>query len=181
MIRIILFGLPIKHIELVKSNSQYEEKQAAGHSPEKTMLSLLWDLEELNHLNQEARALTTAISVALDVLAMPQTAQRKHNLPRQLGSIRTKVCEVIKGVYHFKRTPATHSFVMMISSALRDRKPYAIPIQCFPYAGLKESDMRRLVTSIVEVMTREGMQIAGNDVLYLISSTCTSSVCVNSM
>lgn len=146
--------------------------------PLKKQCSLFCGTEELNRLNQEARALTTAISVALDVLAMPQTAQRKHNLPRQLGSIRTKVCEVVKGVFHFKRTPATHSFVMMISFALRDRKPYAIPIQCFPYAGLKKSDMRRLVTSIVEVMTREGMQIAGNDVLYLISSMCIFIICM---
>lgn len=146
---------------LLKSKSLYEEKQKAGNSSEKTMLSLLWDLEELNRLNKQGRALITSISVALDVITMPQQAQREENLARQLAAIRVKMRDVVKGVYRFRRTPATHCFVMMISSASRDRKPYAIPIQCFPYAGLKESDMRCLVTNIIKEMIGQGMKVAG--------------------
>lgn len=65
-----------------KTKSQYKEKQVAGRSLEKTMLSLLWDLEELNRLNKEAKALTTTISVAL---AMPEASRTEHNLLKQLG------------------------------------------------------------------------------------------------
>ena len=95
----------ILYTELLKAQSQYEAKQSAGNCSEKTMLSLLWDLEELNRLNKEARAVITAISVALDVLAPARTA---CNLPKQLNSIRVRVCAVVQGGFRFKRTPATH-------------------------------------------------------------------------
>ena len=54
-------------------------------------------------------------------------------------------------------SPTTHIFVLMISSGLRDKKPYAVSIQFFPYAGLKEVDMRRIVTQL-EGMFRNGME-----------------------
>ena len=57
---------------------------------------------------------------------------------------------MIKGVYRFRRVPASHVFVLMISSELRNKKPYAVPIQCLPYAGLKEVDMRRMVNLVVQ-------------------------------
>ena len=70
---------------------------------------------------------------------MPEAMRRHHNLARKLGLIRAQMRDAVKGLYRFKHTPATHVFVFMISSALRDKKPYAL--QCLPYAGLKESDM----------------------------------------
>ena len=99
----------------------------------------------------------------LGTLFQKGTLQILQGHPRGFGT--PKISEVVQGIYRFKRTPATHCFVMMISSALRDRKPYAIPIQCFPYAGLKEGDMRRLVTNIVKEMTKEGMEVAGKSSL----------------
>ena len=47
-------------------------------------------------------------------------------------------------------TPATYCFFMMISSESCDRKPYA---------GLKESNMRCLVTIIIEEMIGQGMKV----------------------
>ena len=34
-------------VELLKSNTAYEEKQQAGNATEKTMLELLWDVDTL--------------------------------------------------------------------------------------------------------------------------------------
>ena len=48
----------------------------------------------------------------------------------------------------FRRKAATHIFVIMISSELRNRKPYALPVQCIPYAGLNEESMRRLINEL---------------------------------
>jgi len=39
------------------------------------------------------------------------------------------------GLSRQKRTAATHLFVVMISPEGRQRKPYALPIQCVPYTG----------------------------------------------
>lgn len=62
---------------------------------------------------------------------------------------------------HFKRTPATHIFVLMISFELRDKKPYALPVQCLPYAGLKAVDIRRLVSALCRKIMSYGMKISG--------------------
>ena len=85
----------------------------------------------------------------------------RHNLPQKLSGVRNRLQEIIKGVYRFKRVPASHVFVLMISSELRNKKAYAVPIQCLPYAGLKEADMRRMVKLVVQEMLRHGMKVAG--------------------
>ena len=133
--------------ELQKANTSYEEKQRAGNAAEKTMFSLIWDIEELKRLNQDGRHLSTDMTEALDLCAQ-ETARQECNLPRKLVSIRNRLCDIVKGIFRFKRTPATHMFVLMVSSELRNKKPYAIPVQCLPYASLKESDMRNMVTLI---------------------------------
>ena len=125
------------------------------------MLALIWDVDELKRLNDEGRNLRTEVSAVLDIASMSDVTCREQNLPQKLTSIRTRLCGFVKGLYRFKRTPASHMFVMMISSELRDTKPYALPVQCLPYAGLKERDMRHMVTRIVKEMVTIGMAVAG--------------------
>ncbi len=55
----------------------------------------------------------------------------------------------------FKRTPATHVLVVMISP---EEKPYA---QCVAYHSLKDEAVRSLVNSMIKEMTSRGMKIAG--------------------
>ena len=133
----------------------------SGVTAENTTYSLLWDLDEMNRLDKDGRHLCTAISGAIDIATRSEAERRHHNLARKLGSIRSKLREIIKGLYRFKRTPASHVFVLMISSALREKKPYALLVQCVPYGGLKEVDMRRLVTTLVQEMHSQGMKVAG--------------------
>ena len=49
----------------------------------------------------------------------------------------------------------------MISTELHNKKPYALPVQCFPYDGLKENDLRRLITELIKEMVAHGMKVAG--------------------
>ena len=49
----------------------------------------------------------------------------------------------------------------MLSSELRNKKPYAVPVQCIPYAGLKEVDIRKLVSALCKEMNQCGMKAAG--------------------
>ena len=60
-------------------------------------------------------------------------------------------------------------FVFMISSVLRNQKPYALPVQCIPYAGLRETDIRRLVSALVREMVGRGMKVAGKQCFLPIS------------
>ena len=142
-------------VELMKANTAYEEKHQARNAPEKVVFELLWDITTLRQLNEKGRTLSRGH------LDQPQSARFEFNLQRKLSGIRTHLQEVVKGVFRFKRTPATHIFVLIISSELRDKKPYAVPIQFFPYAGLKEVDMRRIVTLLVKEMVCNGMKVAG--------------------
>ena len=138
-----------------------KDKLEAGTATEKVMFSLIWDIEELKRLNEKGTISRTDITIALDVLCMAKAAQREQNLQRKLGLIRTGMRDFLQGMYRYKRTPAAHMFVFMVSSSLRDRKPYAFPIQCLPYASLRESDMRRLVNNIVKEKVSLGMKVAG--------------------
>lgn len=121
------------------------------------MFSLSWDIEELKRLNTEGRELRTEMSALRDMC----TTGTEHNIPRRLGLLRQRWLEFKKRVTHFKRKPATHVFVMMVSSEPRNKKPYALPVQCVPYDGLKESEIRSLVSKLVKEMVRLGMKVAG--------------------
>ena len=149
------------YVALQQTTADFEEKQQARSVAEKVMFSLIRDIEELKRLNEKGRKLRTEMLTALDVLHKPESIEREHNLRRKLDFIRTSMRDFIQWMYRYKRTPATLMFVFMISSSLRDRKPYAIPIQCLPYASLKESDMRRLVNNIITEMVNLGMTVAG--------------------
>ena len=67
----------------------------------------------------------------------------------------------LQGVYRFRRTVATHIFVLMISPEQRDRKPYVVPVQCAPYASMKHSTCRSLVNGLDFEMKKRGMKVAG--------------------
>ena len=151
----------INYLELKKAQLEYEQKLKSSHPSEQAMFSLVWEVEELTQLCDEGHALRVEILAAQDVLNMPDTERHHHNLPRKLCSIREKRIDMIKRTIRFRRQPATHVFVIMISSEFRDRKPYALPVQCVPYSGLKEKDIRRLANELIKVMVLYGMNVAG--------------------
>ena len=47
------------------------------------------------------------------------------------------------------------------SSEVRSKKPYALPVQCIPCAGLKESDLHRIVNELLREMVAHKMKVAG--------------------
>ena len=98
-------------VELLKSNTAYKEKLSARSTPEKTMLELLWDIDTLKQLNDKGRALVTDIAVLLDLLQQSEVDQTRCNLPQKLSGVRDRLQEIIKGVYRFRRVPASHVFV----------------------------------------------------------------------
>ena len=86
------------------------------------------------------------------------------NIARQLSDLRSECTRFVKGVTRSKRIAATHLMVFMISHECRDRKPYALPMQCLPYVGLSEAKMRSLANNINKEMVNRNMKVAG---LYL--------------
>ena len=83
------------------------------------------------------------------------------NFPRQLNDLRSRCRVFVKRVTRAKRTAATHLMVFMISHERRDRKPYALPVQCLPYVGMTEAKMRLLANNIIKEMVNRKMNVAG--------------------
>ena len=75
------------------------------------------------------------LSTLLDKLKDP-SFDREY-LPCKSDSVRTAAEEFVKGVTRQQCIAATHCLVIMISPE-RNKKPYAFPVQCLPYNGLKD-------------------------------------------
>ena len=83
------------------------------------------------------------------------------NFLRRLSSLKVDLTDYVKRLSKFQRTPATHVFVVMVSSELRNRKPYALPVQCLPYCGMNEKDIRRIISNLIREMVKLGMSVRG--------------------
>ena len=49
----------------------------------------------------------------------------------------------------------------MISTERRNKKPYAIPIQCVAYTGMTVAELRTIVNNIVSEMVKIEMKVTG--------------------
>jgi len=123
------------------------------------MFSLSWDVEELKTIYSQGYEIQADV-LACSQFCCPELFQSSNVATT---TIRTRLLEFTKRVEHFKGTPATHIFVLMLSSELCNKKPYVVPVQCIPYAGLKEID---LVSALCKEMSHHGMKVAGMYIEY---------------
>ena len=68
----------------------------------------------------------------------------------------------VSGLYKYKRTAATHIFVLMISTQSRSKKPYALPVQCIPYVSMTHEHVRQILNNLISLMNERKMKISGN-------------------
>ena len=99
------------------------------------------------------------LSTLLDKLKDP-SFDREY-LPCKLDSVRTAAEEFVKGVTRQQRIAATHCLVIMISPEERNKKPYAFPVQCLPYKGLKDRQVREIINKVISEMIKRKMKVAG--------------------
>lgn len=125
------------------------------------MLSLCWEIEELNALSTSGHLEIVEIQSLINLLCTSQAHIQSANIPRRLSVMKTNMMELVKKLSRFRRTAATHIFVIMIGSELRNRKPYALPVQCLPYAGMNEKDICRLISNLIREMVKLHMSVRG--------------------
>lgn len=154
------------HLELTKANDTYSQKLETERHQQKVMITLSWKVKELNDLAENVRQVYTEIK-ALASRMQVREGSREENIPRILQTIRQKAISFVKGVVRHQRTAATHVLVFMISNEERNKKPYALPIQCLPYKGLSDSKVRELANHIITEMVQRKMKVAGNDRILL--------------
>lgn len=146
---------------LDNANQIYQEKQDTGKNAEKTLFNLAWKVKELDELMKTGRQLMAELGVLVDKVNDCNYDLVKENTARRLTVLRKELCAFLKGIIRQQHTAATHVFIMMISPEERLHKPYAIPVQCLPYKGLKDQDARIISNKLIETMVNMGMKVAG--------------------
>ena len=126
-------------------------------SQTKAMLKLGWTLEELTKLLDLNQQLITDAESLIEHIS----ADASNNGSVNLSQFKKSLTSFIRDLSRQKRTPASHIFVVMISSELRDTKPYAIPIQCIPYTSIGVSQLRTIVKKVLKLMKNRGMEVIG--------------------
>jgi hypothetical protein len=125
------------------------------------MLKLAWDVQELTAINDMVRTILVECQVLLDELNDLIYDAVEDNLARRLACLREKITSLVKRVSRYRRTPASHLLVMMISTEDRRRKPYAMPVQCLAYRSLKDAEIRKIANQVVQEMKKRGLKVAG--------------------
>lgn len=149
------------YTELSSADTQYHEKLKSSENSTRELFTFGWKVEELTQLVDRLQTTITTVSSVIDMVADPTIDLVDVNVARQLSDIRETVTSLVQDLTRQKRIPATHIFVLMISSELRDIKPYALPVQCLPYHSITQQQLRQLVSKLVKEMTSRGMKVAG--------------------
>ena len=159
---------------LKKANDDYAEKLSSGKTTaDKELYSLCWTVDELSRLNQRGREMYVEITSLLEFLNDPSTDVIKTNLARRISKLKETMLPFIRGVTRHQRHVATHVLVTMISPSQRNKKPYALPISCFPYHSLTEMKARAHINGVVSEMKKRNMKISGGLKLSTICITFT--------
>ena len=149
-------------VALENTNKEYSGKLASGRTPQKVLFALGWSIDELSRHIDEGRLLVVQCGTIKGYLESAECDTVGQNVPRQLTNLRARATQFVKGVTRLRRVAATHLLVFMISHESRNKKPYALPVQCLPYKGLSEPAFRALANKIIEEMVKRRMKVAGN-------------------
>ena len=90
------------------------------------------------------------------------------NIPLALTKVRSLLQSYLKDLFKKKRKPETDILVFLISESTRSRKPYAIPVECIPHAGLQDQEFRAIADKIKLEMTKIGMKVEGKKLFIVL-------------
>lgn len=120
---------------------------------------MAWDVDEIGRLIDAGRKAHVEIRCLLDLLENSSDSQTHIN--HRVSQAKSSLREIVKGFYRYRRTPASHILVIMISTETRTKKPYALPIQCIPYRSLTDSEVQEVLNNVIREMSLLGMEVAG--------------------
>lgn len=122
----------------------YEEKVESSKATQNVLLKLAWTIQERQEL------LATVSQHIVDSATLKDQLQNecydpvRQNTAKTLKSLQYQLIGMVRRLSKHQRTAATLIFVIMVSSESRNRKPYALPVQCLPVKSLKDQQVQAL-------------------------------------
>ena len=166
-------------VALSDANDVYSRKQASGKATQQALFSLGWKVDELSKLTALGRKLLVRRLSIKERHASSGCNVVAENIPRKLTDLRSEAISFVEGCTRMRQTAATHLLVFMISPESRNKKPYAVPVQCIPYVGMSEDTIRGLANRLISVMTAKGMRVAGEFCSYHNNRYMYMHVCIH--
>lgn len=136
-----------------QSNKLYNQVLEKGHSTEKKLMEVGWDSVEYMELLKKANSLKTEIESML--------AEKRNGVKIGVIEFKLRMRKYLKDLFLKKRLPAKYLLVFMIADELRNRKPYAVPVQFLPYKSITDSKLIELETTLQRIMEKNGMTVVG--------------------
>ena len=91
----------------------------------------------------------------------PKYDKVTDNFGRKLSIFKDQSVAFLKKAVKYKRTPATHALVVMISPEERNKKPCALPVQCLAYESLPDKAVLSIANKVIGEMAKRGIKVAG--------------------
>ena len=132
-----------------------------------------WNVDDYHQLYQTGQNILQDLNTVLSDLEAASSHDTVigvvpgTNVPLALTKLRALLQSYQKDLFK-KRKPATNILVFLISESTRAKKPYAIPLQCIPHAGLQDQEVRAIADGIKLEMTKIGMKVEGKKLNYLL-------------
>ncbi len=136
-----------------ETNASYNQMLDQGTSTEKKMMESAWDALEFQELLKRSKALKLELE---NVIEMHKTGAKFD-----LVALKLKLRKYLKDLMLKKRVAAKYLLVFMIADELRNRKPYAIPVQFLPYKSITDAKLIELSSKLQDVMEKNGMTVVG--------------------
>jgi hypothetical protein len=133
-----------------EASDVYNKAVEGKRCGENKLMELAWNATGFQELLKTARKLIMELEGVLDGGAI-----------KDLAKLMSCLLQYNKDLFSKKRVAANYLLVFMISDELRNRKPYAVPVQFIPYKSLSDSKLRDLQVKVEKSMKDEGMTVVG--------------------
>ena len=151
-----------------EANESYNEILDKGNATEKKKMESAWNAVEFSELLKKAIGLITDLGTFIEM--------QKNGATFDMAKLKLNVMKYHKDVMLKKRVAAKYLMVFMIADELRNKKPYAIPVQFLPYKSITDSKLLELVYKLQDEMEKIGMTVVGTCYNSLSSSYASKNL-----
>ena len=144
---------------VMKAQKAYTEKCKMPNVSKKVLMELSWERVEYSELLQQCQCMLSFLKMLK--VSVSHSSQVLH-VQKNMCEKKSDWEQYLRNLFVKRRQPAaTYVFVFLLSDERRNKKPYSLPVQYFPYYSLKDQTLRELTNNIRKEMANHGMLSIG--------------------